>query len=442
MIDLLDERPRLDPAVAYFAREERHLFFNTALPDWIVVSANAAYALSRFDGERTVREVAGGLAALGSTVDEAGVAALAAFARDRGILALGAAAPARAALRAQTLGSIYLKITNRCDLECAYCYASSGPEKGAGELDTDEWKALITEFAAIARPGSRMTFTGGEPMIRRDLEELARFARAQGFGTGLITNGGLIRDEASARRLGQVFDTVQISLDGTEATHDRNRGRGAWGRARAGLRHLEAAGVEYYASATITADNRAEMADLVAEFGPRLRTGGVLNTGRARSKDFPRLGNTDYVKTIRDAGAVGFFEDPSFIEHSRRAPRGHCGASTTTLSVDERGNIFPCQILISREMSAGNVRAGGVADLLAQPVWSELRGGTVDADSALGCSSCMVRYICGGGCRAKVYYETQQFRGPDGLCAMWRESIVNGLFKTAELPGSRSLFVS
>jgi radical SAM protein with 4Fe4S-binding SPASM domain len=433
-------RPFIPGSVTYQQRDDKHLFFNTSVPDWVVVSANSAYILSLCNGDRSIREIAASIREAGGAIDESAVADFVAFARRRGILKApewtdsAAPQPAMPQLR-----SIYLKITNRCNLECSYCYAASGPAKVRGELTTEEWRDAIDQIAGLAAEGSKIHFTGGEPMIRSDLEELAGYAKARGFPTTLITNGGLLTPD-NAPRLARLFESIQVSLDGDEDVHDKNRGRGSWKKARRAIRLLQEAEADYFVSATLTRDNKDTVRALVQEFGRRLRMGGILATGRAQGPRNSGLTNQEYVQATKASGAVGLFEDVHFLEASRGARRGHCGASTTTLSIDEFGTVFPCQILISKEMSAGNIRQTALGTILHGSAWDELRGATVDHDQTQGCASCHVRYICGGGCRAKVYYTGNTFKGPDGLCQMWRESIVNGLFKTAERPGSPAVF--
>ena len=102
--------------------------------------------------------------------------------------------------------------TRQCNLSCIHCYASANNRKSAEEMDTAAGKAFISDLAEFGVPV--LLFSGGEPMMRKDLFELARFAREKGLRVALSTNGTLISDR-EARELQDIgFAEVGISLDG------------------------------------------------------------------------------------------------------------------------------------------------------------------------------------------------------------------------------------
>ncbi|HSM39649.1 MAG TPA: radical SAM protein, partial [Afifellaceae bacterium] len=126
-------------------------------------------------------------------------------------------------------------LIRRCNLNCKHCYSLSTDVDFPGELSTEEVYRVMDDLKAFGVPA--LILSGGEPLIRKDIFEIAARAKALGFYTALSTNGTLI-DAALARRIGDTgFDYVGISLDGIEATHDRfRRQQGAFGRSLAALR--------------------------------------------------------------------------------------------------------------------------------------------------------------------------------------------------------------
>ena len=116
-------------------------------------------------------------------------------------------------------------MTARCNLECRHCYIESSPAATSRELSTDEARALIDDLAALGAPV--VLFSGGEPLLRDDVYDLAAYASARGLRPSLSTNGTLITPEVAARLKDAGFAYVGVSLDGAEATHDyfRNRSR-------------------------------------------------------------------------------------------------------------------------------------------------------------------------------------------------------------------------
>lgn len=154
-------------------------------------------------------------------------------------------------------------LIRRCNLTCKHCYAFSADHEYAGELGTGEVFTVMDDLKAFRVPV--LILSGGEPLLRADLFEIAARAKAMGFYVGLSTNGTLI-DEAMADRVAAAgFDYVGISLDGLRETHDKfRRLEGAFDRSLAALRHLRARGVRLGLRYTMTAMNAHDLAPLLA----------------------------------------------------------------------------------------------------------------------------------------------------------------------------------
>ncbi|HOP36398.1 MAG TPA: radical SAM protein, partial [Syntrophales bacterium] len=134
-------------------------------------------------------------------------------------------------------------MTRRCNLRCVHCYASAKDLDYGNELSTDEGKALISDLAAYGCPV--ILLSGGEPLARKDLAELARFAVGQGLRVVISTNGTLITKEKASefRKIGLSY--VGVSLDGMKEIHDRFRGReGAFDDALRGIRYCREEGIK------------------------------------------------------------------------------------------------------------------------------------------------------------------------------------------------------
>jgi MoaA/NifB/PqqE/SkfB family radical SAM enzyme len=126
--------------------------------------------------------------------------------------------------------------TLQCNLRCVFC--SAWKLKTHRELDTAQAKKVIDELADFGV--AVLGITGGEPLIRKDLEEVAACAKRRGLVVGVNTNGTLLSPKR-AKSISSVFDTVFVSLDGFEKTHDAIRGqKGAFRQAFAGLKNLVA----------------------------------------------------------------------------------------------------------------------------------------------------------------------------------------------------------
>jgi radical SAM protein with 4Fe4S-binding SPASM domain len=144
--------------------------------------------------------------------------------------------------------------TRACNLRCIHCYTDSDTRAHANELTGEEARAMMRDLAQFGIPALLMS--GGEPLIRRDLLDLAEYARDLGLRCTLSTNGTLI-DEPTARRIQAAgFTYVGISLDGVGEVNDRFRGvAGAFERAMRGFRHCVAVGQRVGLRMTLTRHN-------------------------------------------------------------------------------------------------------------------------------------------------------------------------------------------
>ena len=153
-------------------------------------------------------------------------------------------------------------MTRRCNLKCVHCYAQAKDVEFKNELSTEEGKALIDDLAAFGSPV--ILFSGGEPTMRKDLPELAAYAREKGMRAVISTNGTLI-DKSLAKKLKDVgLSYVGISFDGVRETNDKFRGvKGAFDAALEGLHNCQAEGIKVGLRFTI---NKQNVRDIPAIF--------------------------------------------------------------------------------------------------------------------------------------------------------------------------------
>lgn len=153
-------------------------------------------------------------------------------------------------------------MTRRCNLKCVHCYAQAKNIEFENELSTEEGKALIDDLASFGSPV--ILFSGGEPTMRKDLPELAAYAREKGMRAVISTNGTLI-DRDLAKKLKDVgLSYVGVSLDGIRETNDKFRGmKGAFDAAIKGLHNCQEEGIKVGLRFTI---NKQNVRDIPAIF--------------------------------------------------------------------------------------------------------------------------------------------------------------------------------
>jgi heme d1 biosynthesis radical SAM protein NirJ len=172
--------------------------------------------------------------------------------------------PTPLAQRREPPGPVVIwNLIRRCNLTCKHCYSISADVDFAGELSTAEVFGVMDDLKAFGVPA--LILSGGEPLLRPDLFDIAARAKAMGFYTGLSSNGTLI-DAALARRIAATgFDYVGISLDGLRDTHDRFRRKaGAFDASLAALRLCRDQGVRVGLRFTVTGDNAGDLPALLA----------------------------------------------------------------------------------------------------------------------------------------------------------------------------------
>jgi len=344
---------------------------------------------------------------------------------------------------------VFWETTAGCNLACVHCrrLQVSG-ELMKDDLSTAAGLALIDQLAAVGKP--LLVLSGGEPLMRPDIFELARHAKARGLLIALATNGTLI-DQALAHRIAEVgFDRVSVSLDGADAeSHDQFRGLpGAFAKSIQALRDLRAAGVATQINCTIARPNQHQLAD-VLELGRKMGVVAVhyfllvpVGCGEQIAEDQmldmreveDRLleiceleqGTTlqikatcapHYHRIIRQwAKAHGRAQPARSTPPKGRQGGLHsltkgCLAGTAVCFVSHAGLVFPCGYL---PVTAGDVRVQSFGEIWRDsPVFADLR----DPDRLTGkCGRCEFKKVC-AGCRARAFHAYGNYLAEEPCCA-------------------------
>ena len=363
-----------------------------------------------------------------------------------------------------TAYSVSWNLTQRCNLECAHCYmsASAGAET-RGELTTGECRRVIDEIAEV-NPNVFLILTGGEPLLRRDIWDVAGYAAEKRFTTVLGTNGLLLRErEAKLMRQHRVLG-ASISLDSTDPKkHDAfRRLPDAWNGAVRATRVLADEGLDFSLHMAVTDWNVEEvpaMIDLARELGAKvLNFFFLVRTGRGRDLTdidpaaYERIltylakvqgvasGPPSFVQRLlgRPPAAPAAFEDPwstpvgradGLLIRAKCAPHfrrilyelnpsspllknyahGSCPAGKYYCRITPTGDVTPCPYM---PVTVGNLRETSFRDLWrSAPTLEALR------DPQLGgrCGRCEFSKVC-GGCRCRAYATYGDVLAEDPAC--------------------------
>jgi len=322
------------------------------------------------------------------------------------------------------------ELTRRCVLACKHCRAAAGAEPSREELSTAECLRLVDNIASFAKP--ILILTGGEPMLREDLCDIAVRARQAGMRPVLASCGMLLNGASAALIARSGVEAVAISLDGATAkSHDAFRGmKGAFDAALAGLAAARRAGLRVQVNTTVTRDNVGQL-PAILELAVRLGAATfnpffLVPTGRGAGLAGRQLSAEEYEKTLCWLAGVDRKDIQLRVTcapHYQRILRqqgspaegggGGCLGGKSFAFISHRGKVQVCGFL---DLECGDLRLMG---LDFHRIWetSEVFTRLRDSDSLRGrCGRCEFRRPC-GGCRARAYAMTGDYLGEEPFCA-------------------------
>jgi radical SAM protein with 4Fe4S-binding SPASM domain len=294
-----------------------------------------------------------------------------------------------------------LALTYRCNNNCGHCYAG-GPRE-TKELSTEEWKKIIKKCVDFEVPN--IVFTGGEALLRGDLEELIRYAESLGAITGLITNGRLLTIERvdSLNKAG--LDYVQVTIESPyPEVHDSMCGASAFNEAVAGIKNIVTK-VYTTTNTTITQKNRHTIIELIPFiYSLGIRKFGVNAVIRAKRGVETEGVPLDELKEllqqiISKAESLGMefiWYTPTRYHQINPVEMGlgikSCSAARLTLAVEPDGGVLPCQSYFE---PMGNALTDDLRTIWECDLAKKLREHGFASDK---CKSCELFPLCGGGC--------------------------------------------
>lgn len=423
------------PLTRWATEDGLHIALDSEGPNWLATDARGAKLLELIDGRRTLSEVVR-LAALSphpvtafqhawdflAAAHRAGLVATEALRR--------AAYTGRAThLEGFRLRELWLHTNDACNLRCAHCLVSSGPDGGTG-LPTEALLDVVEQ--AVALGVERVFITGGEPFVRRDLPALVeRVTGAHRLELVILTNGTLLTQERHRAAL-EGFDRArvrfQVSLDGATAeANDALRGPGTFEKASAGLRLLASMGFETSLTATPSRSNLDGLVGMPALARSLGASAFHLMWPHRRGRALGMLGEVPSVDALialsraiaAAARQVGVrFDNLDALEGRVNAVAGvkhDLGmAGVESLCVAADGTVYPSAATANHgELAMGRVGQG--ASLLevwrASPLTSELRQlSLVRSPSA---REEPLRFLTGGGDVEHAYFWSGRFDGAD-----------------------------
>lgn len=330
---------------------------------------------------------------------------------------------------------VALNLTRRCNLGCAHCYLDAGTREGvdSAELSTDEVKAVIDDIADLSDE-CMIVLTGGEPLLRRDITELAAHGSARGLMVVIGTNGLMLTEKRVAALQEAGVAGVGISIDSLDSEfHDNFRGApGSWAKAMSGIDACRKAGLGFQIHFSVMEENAHELSDMV-EFA---RSSGAMVFNvfflvcTGRGEKITNITVETYERVLREVTVAAHREDrlmvrakcaPHFkrmaldldpdwaITSAQGYDAGGCLAGTRYCRVTPEGGVTACPYI---EEEVGSIRETAFAGIWRDSeVFKSLRAPVLEGR----CGICEYQKLC-GGCRARPLARDGNLMGEDFLC--------------------------
>lgn len=333
------------------------------------------------------------------------------------------------------------EITGRCNLNCIHCRASASLNAEEGVFTTDGAKRVIGDIASFASPV--IVLSGGEPLLRKDIFEIAKYGTDKGLRMCMATNGTLVTDRVCGKIKEAGIKMVSLSLDGSTAeTHDNFRQqKGAFkGTLRAaGL--FKKHGIPFLVNSSFTKRNQHDIANvfhLAKELGAQAwYMFLIVPTGRGKDIMEELISKEDYEEILKwhfmqekdenellmrptcapqyyrvyrqEAKRLGIDFKRRSLSFSTGGSKG-CIAGQLIALIDHNGNVMPCSYF---PKAAGNIKKQSFKDIWENsPLLKELR----DFEAYKGkCRSCEYLSVC-GGCRARAYAVSGDYMAEEPFC--------------------------
>lgn len=281
------------------------------------------------------------------------------------------------------LVDLFLEVTSRCNARCEHCGSSCGDFMPKDEITKEELeKALLDIHNAYGGKNVYLFVTGGEPLVRKDLFDIMKYARSLGYNWGMTTNGMLINDKIIEKMKETEIRTISISLDGLKETHEKFRKvPGSFDIIIDNLKKLQKLDclVELQVTTVANKKNLHELEsvyNLLLDIGIKnWRLATVDPIGRAKANDEILLDKDGYnyvfnfIKEKRQEGKIKLEYGCSHYlgvdnEMELRDYYFNCGTGIHIGSILSNGDIFACPNIERRkELIQGNIRKDNFVDV-------------------------------------------------------------------------------
>lgn len=315
------------------------------------------------------------------------------------------------------IDAAYVHVTDACNLHCVGCYSFVEDRNSLKKLSTDDIYIILD---GLRNAGTqKIVISGGEPFIRDDLEEICRYAKkiCKFQFVTVITNGTM--DIKKYYPVIPYIDQLNISVDGYSETSHFIRDQGIMPKVLDTIKRLKGL-VEINMIVTLHRKNKKymnEYNELAKKLGVRFSFSiFTVDESNPLFEEYV-LNDVDLVeieKTLMELNIEASIEDIP-IGGEALICRSRCEAGNKLVSIDARGDVYPCHMLHQKELVLGNSLKQEIKDI----VFNENNPfQNLHVDNFEECGECKYKYLCGGGCRGRSYLRYGNVNKKDAYCAM------------------------
>ena len=418
-----DTRYKLPQDVEVFTRDDKLIYIYPNLPAWLVTNQLGHLIMSLFDGINTIDDIANTAVTVLGDDKRKQVMEFCAHVEKSGVL--GNIKP-QEHQRDSSLHSVHLSLSNRCNLHCKYCYAAERVESSHPALTVDEYRMIINDLCTLSSDIT-FTITGGEPLLNPLWQPIAEHIKLQQCKLFLLSNGLLI-NENNIDFIKQHCDLVTLSIDGpTPYSHSLTRGDN-FNEVMRAVDLLDKHGVNYTLSMTVTRLNIDQVEPMARKFGSRLNFAPLFPVSDIANDELSITGEQYYQALTGAFGVNPLSYCESALDMSRQHKNVKCAIGDNEISISPTGDVYPCQLLHLDQFLAGNVHEKNIIDIYRTSE-TLTRCARLSVDNIDKCQRCAVRYICGGACRARGFYETGDIAQSGDFCQYELNAFIDGIAK-------------
>lgn len=315
----------------------------------------------------------------------------------------------------------YLHVTQRCNLDCVGCYSLNDDRNKSEDLTLEEVNNCIDFLHSLGI--KRLTISGGEPFLRDDLPEIIRYAKrvAEIDYVEILSNGTLVNDSVLKTMRGDI-DRIAISFDGVSADDVAFiRKRQRFTELSEAVSLIKRNGINAHIIPTVYVSNIDKIGaykDFATSIGATISFSLFSPVGEGEDVRKCTLSDDDLSRLSIELleqkdRTTTLIEDTTL--NTNLAVTAGCGAGCSQISISSTGDVYPCHMLQCEELKMGNA-----LNHAFEEIDFDCDIFPIMVEDIAKCASCDIRYLCGGGCRARSFRNSGSLYSKDPYCELMK----------------------